>query len=132
MSSTFQAPPSGPPDLAGVTVVYRLCCPSVRGPEVERVCGQILPVVRKGPCTLLLDFAEVTFLNAAALGRLVALHGLLRDLGARLVLVNLSPYLRDVFEVTRLDLVLEIRRPGGRGPDDSGSRRPQRREAALR
>lgn len=117
MSSMIQAPRSGSPDLAGVTVIYRLRRPSVRGPEIDRVCEQFLPVVRKGACTIVLDFAEVNFLTAAALGRLVTLHGVLRAAGGRLFLTNLSTRLLEVFEVTGLDAVLDIGHAVSEEPD---------------
>ncbi len=110
MSAAFDGP--------SVTIHYRLCRPSVRGPEVDALAGQLLPVAgRRGPCTLLLDFAGVDFLTAAALGGLVALHARLRDLGGRLVLANLSPRLREVFEVVRLDTLLDLRRARASHPD---------------
>jgi anti-sigma B factor antagonist len=134
----IQAPRTGSSDLASVTVIYRLCRPSVRGPELDRVCEQFLPVARKGPCTLVLDFAEVTFLTAAALGRLVTLHGVLRTAGGRLFLTNLSPLLLEIFEVTGLDAVLDIGQALSEEPEGNipcpaiGTCGPQWGTAALR
>jgi len=63
---------------------------------------------------LRLDFGAVRFLTSTALGKLVTLHRRVRAAGGRLVLVNLTDLVYEVFEVSRLTEVLDVRRaPGG-------------------
>jgi anti-sigma B factor antagonist len=61
----------------------------------------------QGP--VILDMGNVVALSSVALGALVKLHRRLKALGRRLTLCNLSPEVYEVFEVTRLDTLLDIR-----------------------
>ena len=65
---------------------------------------------------LRLDLAQVRFLTSTVLGKLVALHKRVRAAGGELVLLNVTGYVYEVFELTRLHQFLDVRRPG---PDDS-------------
>jgi anti-sigma B factor antagonist len=84
--------------------------PALDAGVVEEVAGQLTRLVEsQRPRTLLLDFAGVTYLSAAALGTFVALNKRLGTIGGRVVLTNLCAPLYEIFEVTRLHRVLEIR-----------------------
>lgn len=61
---------------------------------------------------LVLDFTNVAFLSSVALGALVSLHKQARAAGKHLRLTNVSDAVHEVFEVTRLTAVLDIRRAG--------------------
>lgn len=63
---------------------------------------------------LLLDFGNVSFLSAAVLGRLVALHVELRADGGGLTLCNVPPFVCGVLEITRLTEVFNVRATPGR------------------
>ena len=56
-----------------------------------------------------LDFARVQYLGSSALGVLVALHRKIEAADGHLVLVNLAPDLVELFRLTRLDGILDIR-----------------------
>jgi anti-anti-sigma regulatory factor len=51
-----------------------------------------------GLSTLYLDFANVRVLTSVVVGKLFALQRRLRDLGVHLVLSNLNPALREIFQ----------------------------------
>jgi anti-anti-sigma regulatory factor len=70
-----------------------------------------------GP-TLSIDLGGVAAPTAACLGRLVALERRLRAAGRRLVLVNVGELAYEVFSVTRLVDLLDVRRAGE--CDDTG------------
>jgi anti-anti-sigma factor len=77
--------------------------------QMEIIAAQFLSAARRQmPYTLLLDFHNVDFVNAAVLGSLVTLHARLQKTGKRLVLINLSAELFEVFRITRLDTVLDV------------------------
>lgn len=59
---------------------------------------------------LVLDLGEVTELTADGLGQLVSLHKRLRASGGQLVLCNVGERAYEVFEVTRLIDLLDVRR----------------------
>ena len=57
-----------------------------------------------------LDFRAVEYIESRELGALVLLNRKVRDAGGRLALVNVRPFVAGVFEVTRLDTILDVRR----------------------
>ena len=64
---------------------------------------------------LWLDLARVRFLTSTVLGQLVGLHRRVRAAGGELTLLNVTGDVYEVFEITRLDQLLAVRRPG---PED--------------
>ena len=56
-----------------------------------------------------LDLGGVTMLTSVALAKLISLNGKVRAAGGRLTLVNPTPTVRQLFRVTRLDTVLDVR-----------------------
>ncbi len=130
-----------PPRLAvaaaGDTAVVRFHGSAVNLDEhtVSLLRDQLLALAeRPGPATLLLDFANVDFMSSLMLGTLVVLHRRLRASGRRLALRNLTPALYEVFEITRLTLLLDVRRAAGTEAVAAGSgapalvRRPSHRD----
>ena len=59
--------------------------------------------------TVILDMAKIGFLASLSLGEFVGLLQQFKDRGQRLGLANLQPSIRQVFAVTRLDKMFEIR-----------------------
>ena len=57
---------------------------------------------------VILDFRDVVFYSAAALGILIALHRKLMAYRGQLILCNIRKEIRDVFEMTKLDLMFTI------------------------
>jgi anti-anti-sigma factor len=66
---------------------------------------------QQGRRTLVLDLGEVKVPTAGGLGELVALHHRLRASRRQLVLCNVGPQAFEVFELTRLTQLLDVR-PG--------------------
>jgi anti-sigma B factor antagonist len=62
-----------------------------------------------GERPLVLDFANVTLVSGAALGLLVTLYKRLRDQGSSLALCNVRPTIAEVFAVTRLNELFDVR-----------------------
>ena len=58
---------------------------------------------------LVLDFEAVDFLSSAALGKLIALSKKTHTRGGTLKLCNLDNRLLEIFAITRLDLLFDIR-----------------------
>jgi anti-anti-sigma factor len=57
---------------------------------------------------LFLDLGGVAMMTSVALAKFVALNRQAQAAGGRLTLFNLTPTVRQVFKLTRLDTVLEI------------------------
>ncbi len=70
-----------------------------------------LPFSLPGPRDWVVDLSGVEYPTAACLGQLVALNRWLRASGGRLVVDRVGERAYEVFEVTRLTEVLDVRRP---------------------
>jgi anti-anti-sigma factor len=56
-----------------------------------------------------LDLSNVRFLCATCLGKLIALDRRLRACGGHLVLLDVTPAVYEIFEITHLHAVLDVR-----------------------
>lgn len=56
---------------------------------------------------LILDLSETGYVDASGLGVLVTISHCLRDRGKRLVIVDISPDLAELFELTKMNTVLQ-------------------------
>jgi anti-anti-sigma factor len=85
-------------------------CTTLTEANVEDMGRQLAALVegREEP-HLVLDLGEIDLLTSMALAKFIRLNGRLRARGGRLTLVNLKPVVRQVFAVTRLDRVLDVR-----------------------
>jgi anti-anti-sigma factor len=102
--------------VGGRTVARVAGCRALTEGNVEALGRQLsaLTAGREGE-HLLLDLGAVSFLTSTVLGELIGMHKRVRDGGGRLTLANVQPMVREVFAVTCLDRVLEVRPEGGDG-----------------
>ncbi len=70
----------------------------------------VLNLVQKGQYKLALDMSIVNYLDSRGMGMLVALMALLRRVGMKFKIFNLSPDVQTILESTNLDKVLFIYR----------------------
>jgi anti-sigma B factor antagonist len=107
---------------AGDTTVVRFTGHQVfLDEEAVRLLSEQFLALAEGPIqdTLFLDFSSVAYVSSLMLGTLIRLHRKLQEAGRRLTLGNLRPEVYEVFEVTRLTVLLDVRRGGpqaGIGP----------------
>lgn len=66
-------------------------------------------VERDGCRKLLLNFTEVEFLSSAALNKLIILDKKMKAVGGHLKLSNLRPEIYEIFVITRLTQLFDIR-----------------------
>ncbi len=59
-----------------------------------------------GTCTV--DFAELSYIASAGLGLLFGTQKRLLDSGGGLTLVNLSPHIREIFQIAGFDHIFKI------------------------
>jgi anti-anti-sigma factor len=75
-----------------------------------RVRRQLLALADEpSPSDVLLDFGNVEYLTSTTLSTLVRLHQKLRATGRHLTVSNLCPEVHEVFAVTRLVQILDLR-----------------------
>jgi len=95
--------------VEGVTVVDFRNASILDAAAVEAVEAELYALVDEQQCTsILLDLSEVRFLASQMLGSLVALHKKAGDIGGRVVLCGLRPFLFRVFQMSRLDTALHF------------------------
>ncbi len=58
---------------------------------------------------LLLNFSQVEFLSSSALGKLITLDKKMKNAGGAIKLSNIKPEIFEVFTITRLDRLFDIR-----------------------
>jgi anti-anti-sigma factor len=87
-----------------------VCAPHMDAGKVEALAEQLLTLAErvKGG-RLEVDLAQVESLSDVCLGKLIALDRRLRALGRRLVLLDVPSAIYEVFEVTHLTGVLDVR-----------------------
>lgn len=58
--------------------------------------------------TTAVNFKELEYISSAGLGVLVATQRRLKQAGHKLILRNLSGYVRDIFKIARFELIFDI------------------------
>src|SRR5450755_5119437 len=66
---------------------------------------------------LALDFSDVTYLDSSGLGMIVGVYISAKKAGCELKVINLTPRVKEIFTLTRLDEVLASRARAGEGID---------------
>lgn len=69
---------------------------------------EILRHVSNGKKKLIINLAQVDFINSSGLGTLVSILKEVRVAKGRLVLSNLATYVEEIFEITQLSHIFEI------------------------
>jgi len=69
---------------------------------------EVMSHLEQGARALILNMAQVDFINSSGLGTLVSILKEVRSSGGRLVLSNLASYVQEIFEITQLTEIFEI------------------------
>src|SRR5262245_33184609 len=102
--------------IGDVTVVRFTDKKLIDDQTIRLIGDQLCSLVdEQGRRKILLNFGNVEYLSSAALGRFIILHKKAIAAGRRLVLYHIDPQLYEVFAVTKLNKLFDIRR---RGDDD--------------
>ena len=91
-------------EVAGDVLMLRLSGRFTAGAEAEYQRAKV-EIQKAGSCKVLLDFAEVPYIDSTGLAFLVGLYHTVRNLHGRMVLSQVCPRVRDVLELTRLNRV---------------------------
>jgi len=68
----------------------------------------LLEICRETPTRLIVDLHQVSYMDSSGVGTLVDAYRKLGDNGGKMALVGLTPAVRSVFEITRLDRFFPI------------------------
>jgi len=95
--------------IKDVTVVDILEARLIDGPSIEAIGEELFKLVDRMNCRkLVLDFTKVQFLSSAALSVLMELRKKSAAIKGAFVLCGLSPDLMKVFEITKLNKLLQF------------------------
>ncbi|MBI1813128.1 STAS domain-containing protein [Candidatus Peregrinibacteria bacterium] len=96
-------------DIGDVTIVSFTDRDILDEHNIQVIGDQLYGPVEEGRKKLLLNFGNVEYMASMALAKLITLQKIVQDAGGKLVLCNLDPEIREVFEITRLDTMFAIR-----------------------
>ena len=97
-------------DIGDVTVVCFTDRKILDEQNIQVIGEQLFSLVDEmSRKNLLLNFSNVEYMSSAALGKLITLNKKVQASDGRLVLCNIDPQIREVFEITRLDKLFTIR-----------------------
>jgi anti-anti-sigma factor len=113
------------------TVVTLINCPLLDEQRTRIVREEFARFLETaGGCRLFLNLGNVERLISASLTMLLTIHNDLREAGGQLIVCNIRPTIDEIFQVTRLSQVLDIRSepppgfdqtgPGGSAPPEDG------------
>ena len=74
-------------------------------PDIKKAFDKLIS--KKEP-KIVINFAKVTYVDSSGLATLVELLKNMRAYGGRMRLANLSPKVKSLFEITKLDKLFEI------------------------
>ena len=94
-------------DLGGV-LVLQLMGRVTLGEESNQLRTKLKGVLADGKTRLVLDLAEVTYIDSAGLGTLVAGFTSAQNQGANLKLANLTKRFREQLHITKLVTVFDV------------------------
>jgi len=80
----------------------------VLGDESNALREQVKKMLAEGKKKIVLDMGNVTYIDSAGLGALVAAHHSARTQGAALKLSNLGQKFQEILQVTRLLTVFDV------------------------
>ena len=94
----------------GVTVVTFADSKIIDEEEIQELGQELYALVeRDDRKKLVLNFSNVEFLSSAALGKLISFEKKVRNQKAELVLTNIRPEIYEVFAITKLTKLFQIK-----------------------
>ena len=81
----------------------------VLGDEIGDLRNAVHKLVEEGKKKIILNLAEVDYIDSSGVGELVGCYTTLRNAGGELKLLNLSQKVQDVLYVTKLYTVFDIK-----------------------
>jgi anti-sigma B factor antagonist len=97
-------------EIGDVTVVSFTDKKILDEQNIQIIGEQLFGLVdEQGKKKILLNFGNVEYMSSAALGKLITLNKKVQTSKGKLVLCNIDPQIREVFEITKLDKLFVIR-----------------------
>ncbi|HJN44206.1 MAG: anti-anti-sigma factor [Acidobacteria bacterium] len=93
---------------SGPVVILDLDGRMTRNDGFGTVKAAVAPLLKQGHSQLLLNMANVTYMDSTGIGELVSVFITTRNNHGKLKLVNLTDRMRELFEVAKLVHVFEV------------------------
>lgn len=78
--------------------------------NIQQIGAEIGSLIDSGEADrLVISFSNVDHLSSAALGTLITIHNKLKEQGGKLRLTNIDPQIYEVFAITKLNKLFDIR-----------------------
>ncbi|MBW4683305.1 MAG: STAS domain-containing protein [Microcoleus vaginatus WJT46-NPBG5] len=77
------------------------------GPKGNQLRREISDVVESKPDIVLIDLQDVPFMDSSGLGALLSAMKMVRTVGGKLFVCSINPQVKMLFELTKMDRVLE-------------------------
>ena len=105
-------------EVGGVTVVRFVDRKILDEANIQELGKELFALVEEdNRKSLLLNFANVEFLSSAALGKLITLDKKVKAHSGKLKLCNIRPEIYEVFAITKLNKLFDIREDEATGLD---------------
>ncbi len=103
-------------DVGDVTVARFRDEKIMEDPGIQEIGRELFDLVEiDNRKKVLLDLSTVSFMSSAALGKLITLYKKSHSLGSDLKLCGIRPEIIDIFAITRLDRLFDIRANASEG-----------------
>jgi anti-anti-sigma factor len=97
-------------ESASITVVHFKDQKIIDPGDIQELGQELFDLVEKEERRkIVLNFGNVEFLSSAALGKLITFEKKAKRIGAELILTNISPEIYQVFAITNLDKLFQIK-----------------------
>lgn len=97
-------------DIGGITVARFVDKKILDETNIQNIGNQLFALVDEdGRKKIVLDFSVVEYLSSAALGKLITMDKKVKAAKAKLRLCGIRPEIYEVFEITRLNKIFDIK-----------------------
>ncbi len=97
-------------EIGGVTVAKFVDKKILDETNIQNIGNQLFALVDEdGRKKIVLDFSVVEYLSSAALGKLITMDKKVKAAKAKLRLCSIRPEIYEVFEITRLNKIFDIK-----------------------
>lgn len=76
---------------------------------IDEIGEQLYALPERGLANLVIDFTGVRYVASSLLGKLISLHRRATLANGQVILCGFSPYVRTIFEISRLNRIFPIR-----------------------
>ncbi|MBK7929933.1 MAG: STAS domain-containing protein [Bryobacterales bacterium] len=94
-------------DESGVAVLT-LTGTLTMGSQLERLEASVAELIGKGQLGIVLDLAQVSYLDSSAIGTLIGCNNTVKKAGGRLRLAGVTERVKKILEMTGVDAVLPL------------------------